>query len=54
MASVFCKPVVAVDIDEVLGGFLPALIDYYNHSYNTKFTLDDFHSYRFAEVWGGN
>lgn len=47
------KPVVAVDIDEVLAAFVPALLDFHNSEYESELTLSDFHSYRFCEVWGG-
>eukprot|EP00854_Cymbomonas_tetramitiformis_P019497 gene19497-23314_t len=47
------KPVIAVDCDEVLAQFLPALIRYHNAKYSTTLELKDFHSYRFCEVWGG-
>ena len=47
------KPVVAVDLDEVLGHFIPALCDFHNETYETDLTLADFHSYSFHEVWGG-
>ena len=44
---------IAVDLDEVLGGFLPALIRYHNDTFATRLRLEDFFSYRFADVWGG-
>ena len=44
---------IAIDIDEVLGQFLSALIEYHNNKYDTKFTEEDFHSYNFWNVWGG-
>ncbi|GBG28650.1 Hypothetical Protein FCC1311_048712 [Hondaea fermentalgiana] len=47
------RPVVALDIDEVLGGFLPALLKFYNKKHDTSYKLDDFFSYKFCEVWGG-
>jgi hypothetical protein len=37
------KPVIAVDIDEVLGGFLPAIIRWHNDIHATSLTLQDFH-----------
>lgn len=48
---VWKKPVVAVDIDEVLAHFVPALAEFHNHKFGTDLTADDFHSYSFAEVW---
>lgn len=47
------KPVLACDIDEVLAHFAQSLALFHNHSYNTAFTADDFHSYDFHLVWGG-
>ncbi|KAK4529878.1 hypothetical protein CCYA_CCYA02G0735 [Cyanidiococcus yangmingshanensis] len=44
---------IAVDVDEVLAFFVPALCDFHNERYGTKLTATDFQSYRFAEVWGG-
>mmetsp|Transcript_21266 Transcript_21266/g.34574 ORF Transcript_21266/g.34574 Transcript_21266/m.34574 type:complete len:249 (+) Transcript_21266:4178-4924(+) len=51
--DVDAKPVIAVDLDEVLGGFVPSLCGFHNEKYGTDFVLEDFHSYRFCEVWGG-
>ena len=48
------KPVVAVDIDEVLALFVPALVDFHNQSYESSLTPDSFFSYEFHEVWGGS
>eukprot|EP00976_Prorocentrum_cordatum_P003256 62914-Prorocentrum_minimum.AAC.3 len=48
------KPVVAVDCDEVLAKFVPALIRWHNAKYGTDITMEGFHSYRYCEVWGGN
>lgn len=47
------KPVVAVDLDEVLGEFVPQLIQFHNNAYDTALQLSDFHSYEFHQVWGG-
>ncbi len=47
------KPVVAVDLDEVLGGFLPALTLWHNRVYGTAFSLSDYRSYSYHELWGG-
>ena len=47
-------PVIAIDIDEVIGAFLPAIIRWHNATFATPaLTLASFHSYRFCEVWGG-
>lgn len=47
------KPVVAVDIDEVLGYFVLQLCKFHNEAYNTQLTPEAFTSYQFHEVWGG-
>ena len=47
------KRVIAVDLDEVLGEFVPQLLRYHNAHYGTQLALSDFHSYNFMEVWGG-
>lgn len=48
------KPVVAVDIDEVLAYFIPTLADFHNDNYGgTLLTADSFLSYEFHKVWGG-
>lgn len=44
--------VIAVDIDEVLAGFLPSLINFHNDTYNSSLTMEDFFSYEFHHVWG--
>ena len=52
--SEVARPVVAVDLDEVLGRFVKALCTFHNEEYGTELTPDDFSSYRFSEVWGGS
>ncbi|CAM9434170.1 unnamed protein product [Chrysoparadoxa australica] len=47
------KPVVAVDLDEVLGVFVEQLALYHNKAYGTVLTGESFHSYDFHLVWGG-
>lgn len=48
------KPVLAVDVDEVLGFFIPALAEFHNEAYpGFNLTPDSFHSYDFCKVWGG-
>ena len=44
---------IGVDLDEVLGDFLSSLIQYHNTNYNSVLSREDFHSYKFWEVWGG-
>eukprot|EP00946_MAST-07B_sp_MAST-7B-sp1_P004417 g4417.t1 len=48
------KHVVAVDLDEVLGGFLPALTKWHNRVYGTDFALSDYQSYSYCDLWGGS
>ncbi len=47
------RKTIAVDIDEVLGLFVPALCDFHNEKYGTALSPADFRSYRFCDVWGG-
>jgi uncharacterized HAD superfamily protein len=42
---------IAVDVDEVLGEFLPNLLIYHNRKYNTVHTFNDYYSYCFSLVW---
>ncbi|KAF0973890.1 hypothetical protein FDP41_007277 [Naegleria fowleri] len=52
------KPIIAVDIDEVLTPFVPLLIEFYNkhHLLEGQQPLDMkmFHSYHFRDVWDGS
>lgn len=52
--SLMAPPVIAIDLDEVLGHFIPPLCDFHNEAYGTSITPADFTSYRFCEVWGGD
>lgn len=55
MTSVTFKPVVAVDVDEVLAQFTAKLADFHNDTYGgTSLTVDSFVSYEFHKVWGGS
>jgi uncharacterized HAD superfamily protein len=45
--------IIAIDIDEVLGQFMKALVEFHNNKYKTNLKLEDFFSYKFWEVWGG-
>ncbi len=47
------KPVIAVDIDEVLAFFLPAVANFHNENYESNLTAESFFSYEFHQVWGG-
>lgn len=43
-------PLIAVDLDEVLGSFVAPLCEFHNETYGTSLKLSDFTSYRFCEV----
>ena len=45
------KPIIAVDVDDVLVPHFQDLIDWYNHEYGTKLALTDQYSHN-LEVWG--
>jgi hypothetical protein len=49
------KPVLAVDVDEVLAYFIPSLAEFHNEAYPeaSELTADSFHSYEFCKIWGG-
>lgn len=46
------KPVIAVDIDDVIFPFIPELIKHYNLRKGADLTLEDFKIYHFSQVWG--
>lgn len=46
------KPVIAVDIDDVLFPLLEGITEYHNTLKGTMLTADDFFTYDFSEVWG--
>src|SRR3989338_6298738 len=52
------KPIIAVDIDEVLAPFVPLLIEFYNKNHllegQDPLHLEMFNSYHFRNVWGGS
>ena len=48
------KPVIAVDVDEVLCEFVPPLLQFYNQKHNDNIQFANFNSYQFWEVWGGD
>lgn len=52
-ASVDSKPIVAVDIDEVLFPFVDEFVKHHNLTYDTQLSAADFTTYRFEEVLGG-
>jgi hypothetical protein len=48
------KPIVAVDIDEVLAQFIPTLAKFHNDVFGgVELTASSFVSYEFHHVWGG-
>ncbi len=47
------KRKIAVDADEVLLDFEPALRDYYNHRFGTSLSPNDYVHYDLEKVWGG-
>lgn len=46
--------IIAVDVDEVLAAFIPAVADFHNTVYSTSLCAASFHSYEFDKVWGGS
>lgn len=46
------KPVIAVDIDDVLFPFVDGVADYHNSLRGTTLSADDFFTYNFSQVWG--
>ena len=44
----------AVDIDECLAYFIPALCKFHNEEYGTELNASSFESYEFHDVWGGS
>lgn len=47
------KVALAVDVDEVLALFIPALAEFHNANYQTRLDSSSFVSYEFHKVWGG-
>ena len=48
--SVVRKPVLAIDVDEVLALFIPALATFHNSLYATALDSTHFHTYEFHKV----
>ena len=46
------KIVVAIDLDDVLGNFLPQLLDYYNRTYNKQLELSHFKTLFYTDGFG--
>lgn len=47
------KPIIAVDIDDVLFPYMLELVKHYNQIKDAHLSIDDFFTYHFMEVWGG-
>eukprot|EP00921_Rhytidocystis_pertsovi_P010491 GHVQ01016860.1.p1 GENE.GHVQ01016860.1~~GHVQ01016860.1.p1 ORF type:complete len:331 (+),score=57.62 GHVQ01016860.1:305-1297(+) len=47
------RPTIAIDVDEVLAQLVHGVAQFHNDKFGTNLTLKDFHSYNFADVWGG-
>lgn len=45
---------IAIDLDDTLINFAEQLVNFHNSVFSTKYAVDDFHSYVFWEVWGGD
>lgn len=45
------KPLIAVDLDEVLGHNYAALVDWHNTTYGTNHVLSDYVTEHWSEVW---
>jgi 5'(3')-deoxyribonucleotidase len=52
MTSAGQKPVIAVDIDDVLFPFVDGVAGYHNSLKGTTLTAADFFTYNFSQVWG--
>lgn len=44
------RPVIAVDIDDVIAAHAPAFVEYSNHKWNTHLEVSDYHDH-WGEVW---
>lgn len=47
------KPVLAVDLDECVGFFVKAIVNWHNRIYGTDHNVGMFSTFRFCDVWGG-
>lgn len=47
------KPLIAVDLDDVLADYCNPLIAFHNQTFGTNLARQNFTSYRLWEVWGG-
>lgn len=44
------KPIIAIDVDDVIAANAPAFVEYSNKKYGTRLTLDDYQEH-WGEVW---
>lgn len=47
------KPVLAIDVDEVLFPLVPELVEYHSVEYGSGLTAEDFTTYEFERAWPG-
>lgn len=52
--SMSTKPVLAVDCDDVLCHYVPALLQWHNKEYHTTYALEDVKTFRLEDFWGGD
>lgn len=52
-SSKVAKPLIAIDVDEVLFPFNTGLVDWHNIVHGTSLTLDEVTSFKLDQVWGG-
>jgi len=45
---------IAVDLDDVLGQTMPAIIEFHNKTYGTNFRIHDVKTYDLWDIWGGS
>ena len=43
----------ALDLDDVLSDYVPAVLSFHNHRYQTAYTLTDVTAYGYWKFWGG-
>ena len=54
MGGIGVKPVLAIDFDDVIFPFMDRFVPHYNDTYDANFSMDDYHTFEFHEVWGGD
>lgn len=45
---------IGIDLDDVLGDTMPALLEFHNSVYNTNLKKDEIFSYDFVDIFGGS